>query len=161
MVAKREAHGDGELHPQPWCMDCNKIQGDFTCLETVLDFWTTPDTASGNALARSHVFRHFYANPIHNGTNSFLISAALALFSIFADSFEDLRKVIELCTGERQEHLGAIVACAGAGQRRRMFREFSTSWQSSGAWETYQKSVVFPFHTQLKFKKGTHHKAAR
>ena len=44
-------------------------------------------------------------------------------------------------TGERQEHLDAIVSFAGAGQRRRLFRVLTFS-RSSGPRETCRKSAA-------------------
>ena len=62
--------------------------------------------------------------------------------------------------GERQEHLDAIIAFAGAGQRRRMF---GTLGILTVKWATGRlpEECRFLLNTQLTFLKGPHDKRIR
>ena len=67
-------------------------------------------------------------------------------------------------TGERQEHLDAIIYFAGAGQRRRLFRGldiFTMKW----AFGELPEECRFLLNTQLMFltkeRKGPNHEAVR
>ena len=64
-------------------------------------------------------------------------------------------------TGERQEHLDAVISFAGAGQRRRLLRRLDTliiKW----AIRDLPEECRFLLNTQLMLlKKGLHHKVIR